>query len=172
MKNQTPCIKITDEHTTLVTADTIIWLIFQPLARNSSQYLYNYNHNIFPLLSGSYEDLWSSGWPNYDKLLKLWQYERRKYRKAVTRARNNDHDQLRRYSMDCSYSWAVAYCCLRICCSLLQLPLYSSRGIVSLDRVYWATMEWMAIISAMNVHPSLGMFILLYLYPLHLKLSL
>ena len=162
-----------DEHTTLVTDDTIIWLIFQPLAWNSSQYLYNYNHNIFPLLSGSHEDLWSSSFPNYDKLLQSWKDESRRYRKAVTQAKNNDHDQLRRYSMDWSYFWAAAHYCLQICHSLLQLlPMYSSRGIIPLDRVLWATMEWMAIISAMNVHPSFGMFILLHLYPLHLKLSL
>ena len=81
-----------DEHTTLVTADTIIWLIFQPLARNSSQYLYNYNHNIFLLLSDSQEDIGSSGSPIYNELLQSWQDESRKYRKAVIRARNNDHD--------------------------------------------------------------------------------
>ena len=161
-----------DEHTTSVTTDTIIWLIFQPLARNSSQYLYNYNHNIFTLLSGSHEDLWSSGYHNYVKLLQPWQDGSRKYRKAVTRARNDDHDQLRRYIVDFSYFWAATHCCLRICCSLLQLPLYSLRGTISLDRVLWETKEWMGIISAMNVHPSLGMFSSLHLYPLHLKLSL
>ena len=161
-----------DDHTTLVTADTIIWWVFQPLARNSSQYLYNYNHNIFPLLSGIHEYLWSSGFPNYDKLLQSWQDERRKYRKVVTQARNDDHDQLRRYSMDCSYFLAMVHCFLQICCILLYLPLYSSCGIVSLDRVLWATMEWMAIISAMNVHPSLDMSDPLHLYPLHVELSL
>ena len=91
---------------------------------------------------------------------------------AVTRARNDNHDQSRRYSMDCSYSWATAHCCIWICCSLFQLPLYSLCGIVSFNRVLWETMEWMAIILAMNVHPSLGMLVLLHLYPLHLKLSL
>ena len=56
--------------------------------------------------------------------------------------------------------------------SLLQPPLYSLRGIVTFDHVLWETMEWMVIISAMNVHPSLGMFILIHLYLLHLELSL
>ena len=81
-----------DEHTTLVTTDTIIRLIFQPLAQNSSQYLYNYNHNIFLLLSGSHEYLWSSGFPNYNELLQSWQDESRRYREAIIRARNNNHD--------------------------------------------------------------------------------
>ena len=160
------------EHTTLLTASTIIWLKVPPLARNSSQYLYNYNHNIFPLLSGSHEDLWSSGCPNYNKLLQSWLDERRKYRKAVTWARNDDHDQSRIYSVDCSYSWAAVHYCIRIYCNLLQLPLYSLHRIVSFDRILWETMEWMAIISTVNVHSSIGMFILLHLYPLHLELSL
>ena len=142
-----------------------ILLIFQPLARNNSQYLYNYNHNFFPLISGSHEDIWSSGFPNYDKLLQLWQDRSKKYRKVVTRANNDNHDQSRRCSVSCSYPWVAAHCCIWICCSLLQLPLYSLRGIVSFDHIIWATMEWMVIISAMNVHPSLGMFILLHLYP-------
>ena len=69
MKNQTPCIKMADEHMTLVTAYTIYSINFQTLAQNSSQYLYKYSHNFFQLLSGSHEDLWSSRCPNYDKLL-------------------------------------------------------------------------------------------------------
>ena len=161
-----------DEHTTLLTTDTIIWLKFQPLARNSSQYLYNYNHNIFLLLSSSHEDLWSLCCPNYDELLQSWQDESRRYRKVVTRAKNDDRDQLRRYSVDCIYFWAATHYCLQICCSLLQLPLYSSHGIITLDCVLWETMECMEIISAMNFHPSLGMFGSLHLYSLHLELYL
>ena len=39
----------------LVTAYTIYSINIQPLVWNSSQYLYIYNHNIFPLLSSSVE---------------------------------------------------------------------------------------------------------------------
>ena len=157
-----------DKNATLITADTIIWLNFKPLAWNSSQYLYNYNHNIFPLLLSNHEDLWSLGFPNHDKFLQSWQDERKKYRKVVTRARNDDHDQSRRYSIDLIYSWAAVHCCLWICRIILQLPLYSLCGIVSLDHVLWETMEWMEIILAMNVHPSLSMFGLLHPHSLYI----
>ena len=80
-----------DEHATLIIADTIIWLKVQPLAQNSSLYLYNYNHNIFLLLSGSHEDLWSSGCPNYNELLQSWQDESITYREICIQAKNNDH---------------------------------------------------------------------------------
>ena len=143
-----------DEHATLITSDTIIWLKVQPLAHNSSPYLYNYNHNIFLLLSRSHEYLWSLGCPNYNKLLQLWQDESRRYREAVIRARNNDHDWLRRYSMDYSYFWAATHCCLQIYCNLFHLPLYSLHGLIHRDRVLWETMEWMAI-SFSNECPSL-----------------
>ena len=53
----TPCIKKADQHTTSVIANTIIWSRVQPLAQNSSPYLYNVNHNILSLLLGSHEDL-------------------------------------------------------------------------------------------------------------------
>ena len=134
-----------DEHTTLLTTDTKIWLKVQPLAQNGSPYLCNYNHNLFLLLSSIHEDLWSSGCPNYKKLLQSWKDESRRYREVVIRARNNDHDWLRRYSTDYNYFWAVAHCFLQICRNLLQLPFYSSHGIINWDHILWETMEWMEI---------------------------
>ena len=173
MKNQTPCIKNGEMNTQPLSQLIQIKSInLQPLAQNSSQNLYNYNHNFYPLILGSHEDLWSSGCPNYDKLLQLWQDRRRKYRKAITRANNDNHDQSRRCSIGCSYPWAAAHCCIWICCSLLQPPLYSLCGIVTFNCFLWVMMEWMAIIFVMNAHRSLSMFILLHLYPLHLVLSL
>ena len=110
--------------------------------------------------------------PNYSELLQSWQDESRRYMNAITWAKNNDHDQSRRYSVDCSYVWAVTHYCLRIYCILLKLPLYNSRGIIHLDHVLLAMMEWMEIISAMISHPSIGMFGSLHLYPLHCELYL
>ena len=155
--------------TVSITAYTIKSINLQPLARNSSQYLNIHNHNFYPLISGSHEDLWSSGFPNYDTVLQLWQYRRRKYRKVVTRASNDNHDQSRIWSVSSIYPQAAMHCCIRVCCSQACCSL---RGMITFDRILWETMEWMAIISTMNVHPSLGMFSLLHLYPLHLELSL
>ena len=42
------------------------WLRVQPLAQDSSPYLYNVNHNILSLLLGSHEDLLSLGALNYN----------------------------------------------------------------------------------------------------------
>ena len=134
-----------DEHATLLIADTIIWLKFQPLDQNGSPYLCNYNHNLFLLLSGSHEDLWSSCIPNYNKLLQSWQDERRKYREVVIWPRNNDPNWLSIYPIDHSYFWAAAHCFLQICRNLLKLPLYSSHGLIHWECILLETMEWMAI---------------------------
>ena len=159
-------------HATSIIADTIIYLNVQPLAQNGFPYLCHYNHNLFLLLSGSHEDVWSSGFPNYNKMLQPWQDESRRYRETIIPARNNDHDWLRRYSADYSYFWVAAHCCLQICRNLLQLPLYSSHVLIHWDRVLWKWWNGWRSTSVMNVHPSSGMFMPLHLYSLYLELSL